>query len=254
MRRSPDTECDNFTWTSRLDLVRSTDTKPDTSYSVDERVRLLIVDLAADAPDIDVGDIGRGLEMQISYMLRQHCPRNDVALISSQIFENLKFPRQQINVPTGAAHGSLQKVELEITDLQHRFLDDRGAATGQGFHARQQFGVGKRLDEVVVSTSTQTPHLLVDLAERADDESGRGNAVFPQPLNDRNSVDSRKHTIDRHHDIFRCQSAPEPIIAVGRKINLIAIRHKRLYKLLSCFRIVFNDKNAAPTSCHDVVL
>jgi hypothetical protein len=79
--------------TSPLDLARSTDTKPDTSYSVDERVGLLIVDLAADAPDIDVDDIGRGLEMQIPYMLQQHCPRNDVALISSQIIENLEFPR-----------------------------------------------------------------------------------------------------------------------------------------------------------------
>jgi hypothetical protein len=106
--------------------------------------------------------------------------------------------------------------------------DDHGAAASQGVHARQQFGASKRLDEVVISTGTQAAHPIVDHAERADDRSGRGNAAFPQPLNDCNSVDSRKHPIDRHHDIFGCESAAEPIIAIGREINLIAIRHKRL--------------------------
>jgi hypothetical protein len=84
---------------------------------------------------------------------------------------------------------------------------------------------------------------MVNLAERADDKSGRGNAAFPQPLNDRGSVDSWQHSIDRHYDIFRCESADEPIIAVGREMDLIALRHKRLYNLLACFPIVFNDKN-----------
>jgi hypothetical protein len=121
---------------------------------VDERVGLLSVDLAPDAPDIDVDDIRRGVEMQIPYMLQQHRPRNDVALISNQIFENLKFPGQQVDVPTGAANGSRQKVKLEITDLQQRFLDDRGTAASPGFHAHQQFGAGKRLNEVVITKLT----------------------------------------------------------------------------------------------------
>jgi hypothetical protein len=87
-------------------LVRSTDTIPDTSYGVDERVGLLTIDLAADAPDVDVHGVGRGIKMQIPNMLQQHCPRNDLARIANQIFENLKFSRQQLDVPSAAGHGS----------------------------------------------------------------------------------------------------------------------------------------------------
>ena len=46
-------------------LTRSTETVPDTANGMDQRIGLLAVDLATDAPDIDVDDIGRGIEMKI---------------------------------------------------------------------------------------------------------------------------------------------------------------------------------------------
>ena len=50
-------------------LARSTDTKPDAADSMDERIGLLTVDLSADAPDIHVNDVGRGVKVEIPYML-----------------------------------------------------------------------------------------------------------------------------------------------------------------------------------------
>jgi hypothetical protein len=38
-------------------LARSTETVPDTANGMDQRIGLLVVDFAADAPDIDVDDI-----------------------------------------------------------------------------------------------------------------------------------------------------------------------------------------------------
>src|SRR5262249_26456561 len=119
-------------------------------------------------------------------------------------------------------------------------------------HTRQQFREGKRLDEVVVPASAQSAHPIVDLTERADDEGGRGDAGFPQTPNDGDAVNSRKHAIDRHHRIFGRASAAQPVVAVDREINLVAVRCEGLHKLLGRLRVVFNDKNAAPTSRHDV--
>jgi hypothetical protein len=45
------------------------DTKPDASDGMDERIGLLTVDLATDASDIDVNDVGRGVKVEIPYML-----------------------------------------------------------------------------------------------------------------------------------------------------------------------------------------
>src|SRR5262249_28174307 len=104
---------------------------------MNERISLLAVDLAPDTSDIDIDDVGRGVKMQIPYMLQQHGARHDVTFVANQILENLKFSRQQVDVPAAAAHGSRHEVEFKIADTQHRFLDDGGAAPSQGLHTRQ---------------------------------------------------------------------------------------------------------------------
>src|SRR6478672_480109 len=77
-------------------LVRSTDTIPDTTHCMDQRIGLLAVDLATQAPDIDVDDVGRGIEMQVPHVLQQHRTRHDVPLVAHEIFEQLEFARQQL--------------------------------------------------------------------------------------------------------------------------------------------------------------
>src|SRR5258708_13788110 len=76
-------------------LTRSTDAISDAADGMDQRIGLGIVDLAADAPDIDVDDVGGGIEMQVPDMLEQHRARDDAALIADEIFEQLKLARQQ---------------------------------------------------------------------------------------------------------------------------------------------------------------
>src|SRR2546421_10175181 len=76
-------------------LARSTDTKPDAADSMDERIGLPTVDLAADASDINVYDVGRGVKMEIPHVLQQHRPGDNLAFVANQGFENLKFSWQQ---------------------------------------------------------------------------------------------------------------------------------------------------------------
>src|SRR5271156_524453 len=111
--------------------ARSTDAESDATNGMNERIGLPIIDLAADAPDIDVDDVGRGVEMEIPHMLQQHRPRHDLALVANEIFEDLEFPGQQLDVAAATAHGSRHQVELEITDTQHGFFHYGGAASGQ---------------------------------------------------------------------------------------------------------------------------
>src|SRR4029077_2191981 len=105
-------------------LVRSTDAKPDAADGVDERIGLLAVDLPAHASDVNVDDVGRGVEVQIPHVLQQHRAGDDLALVAHEVLENLKFARQQLDLLPAARHRSRDQVELEIADAQHRFLDD----------------------------------------------------------------------------------------------------------------------------------
>src|SRR5260370_2707016 len=118
-------------------LVRSTDTKPDAADGMNERISLLAVDLTPDTSDIDIDDVGRRVKMQIPYMLQQHRPRHDMTFVANQILQNLKFPRQQGDVPPAAAYGSRHDVEFKIADAHHRVLDAGGPAARQSLDTPQ---------------------------------------------------------------------------------------------------------------------
>src|SRR6202140_1624276 len=79
-------------------LVRSTETVPHAANRMDQRIGLLAVDFATHPSDIDVDDIGRGIEMQVPDVLQQHRPGNDAAFVAHQILQQLKFFWQQQDV------------------------------------------------------------------------------------------------------------------------------------------------------------
>src|SRR6267154_5467737 len=132
-------------------LVRSTERVPDTADRMDQRIGLLAVDFAAHAPDIDVDDIRRGIEMKIPDVLQQHCPGYDAAFVANQILQKLKFPRKKKNVLAASAGGPRHQVDGEITDTQDGLLDDGVTASAKRLDARQQFDKGKTLDQIVIA-------------------------------------------------------------------------------------------------------
>src|SRR5689334_21828902 len=240
----------NLSVDDRSALARSTDAKSDSTDRVDERVGLLTVDLAANASDIDVDDVGGRIKMQIPYMLQQHRPRNDLACVANQILEDLEFPRQQRDEALPAADGPGHQVEFEIADAQHGLLDDGGASSRERLDPRQQFRERERLDEVVVAARPQASHTVIDLAERADDQRRRDDPGIPQAADDGDSVHAGQHAVDRHDGVFGGAPALESFIAVDGEVDLVAAGGQRIHELLGGLRVVLDDENASPGSGH----
>src|SRR5881392_3995367 len=186
----------NLNVVDRNVLARSTDTIPDAADRMDEWIALLAVDLAAHAPNVDIDDVGRRVEMKIPYVLQQHRPRDDVACVANQILEKLEFPGQHFDVTAAPPDGSRHEIHLEIADAQDGFLDHRRAAPGKGLDTGQQFGEGEWLDEIVVAAGAQSPYPIVDLAQSADDQNRRSDAVVPQASHNGDAIDVGKHAID----------------------------------------------------------
>src|SRR5271163_761422 len=103
-------------------LSRSTETVPDAAQRMDKRIGLLAIDLATHAPDIDVNDIGGGIEMQVPDVLQQHGAGHDAAFVAHQIFQKLEFPRQQENILAAPAGRARHQVDREIADPQDGLL------------------------------------------------------------------------------------------------------------------------------------
>src|ERR1700687_5166776 len=72
-------------------LATSTETVPDAANRLGQRIGLLPIVIASHAPDIDVDDVGRGIEMKVPDMLQQHRPGYDAAFIAHQILQQLEF-------------------------------------------------------------------------------------------------------------------------------------------------------------------
>ena len=149
---------------------------------MDQRIGLLAIDLATHAPDINVDDICRGIEMKVPDMLQQHCPGYDAAFVANQILQKLKLARKKHNVLAAPTGGSRNQVEHEIADTQDRLLDNGVAASAKRLDARQEFDERKRLDQIVIAAGPQAAHPIVDFSECADDQDGCGDAVFAPVL------------------------------------------------------------------------
>src|SRR6267154_1688395 len=83
-------------------LARSTETVPDAANRMDQRIGLLAVDLATHAPDIDVDDVRRRIEMKIPDVLQQHRPGYDAAFGADHVFPKLQSPGNKQNALAAA--------------------------------------------------------------------------------------------------------------------------------------------------------
>ena len=108
----------NLNVVDRIVLVRSTETIPNPSHSVDQWIILIAVDLSADTTNINIDDVRGRVVMKFPHVLQQHGSRNDLSLASNEVFEKLKFTGQQNNAPASATDRSRNEVHLEVADAQ----------------------------------------------------------------------------------------------------------------------------------------
>src|SRR5206468_1217537 len=86
-------------------LARSTETVPYAANRMDQRIGLLVIDLATYASDIDVDDICGRIEMKVPDVPQQHCPGYDAAFVANQILEELELAGKKKNVLAAPAGG-----------------------------------------------------------------------------------------------------------------------------------------------------
>ena len=105
---------------------------------------------------------------------------------------------------------------------------------------------------MVVAAGTQAAHPIVDLAESADDQSGREDALVSQPADDREPVDVRKHAIDDRDGMIGGSREPDAVVALAGPIDLIAARREEIDDLLRRFGIVLSMtriRRRPPATC-----
>ena len=96
-----------------------------------------LLDLAAQARDMHINDIGLRVEVIIPDMLQQHCSSDDLPGMAHQIFEQTEFARLEDDDLTCPFGGMRQAVEFEIADAIDRFRLFRARSPLQDLDAGQ---------------------------------------------------------------------------------------------------------------------
>ena len=99
--------------------------------------------------------------------------------MSHQIGQDLELPLGQLQVLAAAQGASLQQVQLQVAGPQDGFAI-RLPAPQQGANPGEQFGEGKRLDEVIVCTGVEAGHAVLNVIARGQDQNGCGPAGAAQ--------------------------------------------------------------------------
>src|SRR5579863_748066 len=97
-------------------LLRSTKAKPDAAHRMDQGLMPGFVQLATESSHIDVDDIGHGIEMHVPHIGQQHRARDDPSLVADEIFQELEFARQQLDIDAAATRAALEQIHFQIPD------------------------------------------------------------------------------------------------------------------------------------------
>src|SRR5205085_12241462 len=74
------------------------------AHRVQDRPLEPLLQLAPQAADMDVDDVGPRIEMIVPHLLEQHRPGHHPPLVAGEIFEQPVFPRLQIDLPPRPLH------------------------------------------------------------------------------------------------------------------------------------------------------
>jgi hypothetical protein len=130
-----------------------------------------VVELAAQAAHGHLDHVGVAVEVHVPHLLGQRGAREDLPAPAQQHHQQRELLGRELEPRAVAKALAADQVDLQVGQPQHRrFL--RLAAAQQRLHARQQFGEGEGLDEVVVRALLQALHAVFDLVARGEHQHG----------------------------------------------------------------------------------
>src|SRR5437762_7163967 len=127
--------------------------------SVNEPRASLAVDLSTESGHLHIDYIvkRRRATWFLPDVACEHFAGYQMPLMAQQILKQFELSRRQVEQPVAASRTARHKVQVEIGRFQaERFRCT--TAPQQCANAREQFGQGKRLDQVIIGAEVQSQH------------------------------------------------------------------------------------------------
>src|SRR5215471_8115990 len=164
--------------------LRSFENISDSPNRLDERFSAVPVDFAAQAIDVHVDDVRRGIDSHAPDMIENHRSSHNAALVSTEVFQKYEFLRRELKRLIAFPRFTADQIELKIGDLQlERLLLRSAASLEKVSKAGQKLGKSEGLREVIVAALLEAPDPFVDGPPGGQDQYG-GVAALSAAIGD----------------------------------------------------------------------
>jgi hypothetical protein len=140
--------------------------------------------------DVDVNDVGQGIEVVIPYTLGDHGARQNLSFIAHQIFQQGVFFGGKVNPFFSSEDLAGLEVHGQIRHLKRR-SSFRLTPSEDGSHPSQQFIDGKGFDHIVIGTDVQPLHNIPFCVFCRQEDDWRVNTLCPDGLEDFDTIHLR---------------------------------------------------------------
>src|SRR5262245_3960832 len=212
----------------------------DAAHGVAQRVTEWLVDLRAQAPDVDIDDVGPGVEVHVPHLLGDEGAGEDVPGVPGEERQEQELLRRQIEPSSPAGGAVTDEVDLEIGDMEPLGVAARTAAQDRA-DAGQQLGEREGLHQVVVRSELEPLHAVRHGVAGGEKEDRGLLAGAAQLREDRPAVPSREHDVEDDQVVETVQGEVKPRFSVLGRVDDESALHEPLAEVSRRLALVLHE-------------
>jgi hypothetical protein len=178
----------------REEFPSITKTVSGASHRLDQLGWVVIVDLAAEAPDENFEDIGKRVVILVPDVRGNRGAIDDLTVMQDKELEEREFFRSQLDWFSTAPHTVPVEINLQVCNA-HRLWQRRATTPSERAHPRQQLAKRERLGEIIVCTYLQSGYTIIDRVSRRQHENRCGDSPRSKLSTQVESAAAGKHDV-----------------------------------------------------------
>src|SRR5882757_8081949 len=165
----------------------------DASHGLNGIDRETVIELRPQTAEVAFNDAGMRIKMNLPHVLEQHLARDETIGVSHHVFQQAKLLGRELYYPALSRDRTLYQIHCYGPRGQ---LGGRLCGTpSHDSNARQQFGKGEGLHQIVIAAGLEPLHAIVDSAHGGQ-VNHRCRFLAAQRPDQFQAVQARKHSID----------------------------------------------------------
>src|SRR5271157_357543 len=195
---------------------------PNAANRVNQRPAIAAVNLAAQTIDMNIHNVGAGVETHAPNVVQDHRTSNNPACVAAKILQQRELLGGELEHVIAPARFAPYQVKLEIRSFKpHRFRLRSRRSTQQVSQPCEQFSNSEWLRQIVIAAVLETLDALIDRAPGRQNQDWSGTALSAATRDQIKSISVRQGQINDERIMNTFQGQGFGTLRVSGRVHLI---------------------------------